>query len=59
MKDDISIVKFNFSDRYKAVITWLKSTETLKNRSCTNHPIQGIVAPETPKKVKFVSLPLI
>ena len=31
IKEDISIVKLNFSNFHKAVITWLKSTETLKN----------------------------
>ena len=34
IKEDISIVKLNLSNFHKAVITWLKSTETLKNRSC-------------------------
>ena len=48
----------NVSNLHKAVITRFKSTETLKNRSFTNHPIQCIVAPGTPKKIKFVSLPL-
>ena len=33
MKEDISIVKLNLSNLHKTVISWIKYTETLKNRS--------------------------
>ena len=43
MEEDICIVKFHFSNLHKVVNTWVKATETLKNRSFIDYLIKTLL----------------